>query len=248
MSYFPSDLKNINGLKESNIKDFICNKSLKRGAMIASGGYARQNFYSILASKVYDIEQKGFCFWAHRYIKRQKALDFATKFFGFEGERFLLMTYTNDSTYAIDTRLSIQKEESIDEYYSRMWSLVKDSQNVSYVKEYKKNNKEKWSKYPDEMFPEIIFNNDDFGIAYLISEFSYLTEKIEMKDMCAFFKQKTQTYGWKDDCNYYKRPNHRLVELKDDKDIILLDNINKTDKITYIIAKLKYPYIAQLKW
>lgn len=247
MSYFPSTLKKINGLKESNLKDFICNKKLKRGAMIASGGYAGQNFYSIMASKIYDIEQKGFCFWAHRYIKSQKALDFATNFFDFEGEKFLLMTYTNDITYAIDTHLSIQKEESIDEYYSRMWSLVKDLQNVSCVKGYRYNNEDNWFKYPNEMFPEIIFHNDDFGIAYLISEFSYFTEKIAMKDMCAFFKQKTQTGGWNNDCTYYNRPNHRLIELKKDEDIILLDDIKKTDKITYIIAKLKYPYIAQLE-
>lgn len=248
MNYFPSTfLKNINELKESNIKDFICDKSLKRGAMIASGGYAGQNFYSILASKVYDIEQKGFCFWAHRYIKSQSALDFAIEFFGFKGERFLLMTYTNNRTYAIDTCLSIQEKESIKEYYSRMWSLVKDLQNVSYVKWYKYNNEENWFKYPDKMFPEIIFNNDDLGIAYLISEFSYLTEEIEIKDMCGFFRQKTQKHGWENDCNYFKRPNHRLVELKNDDDNILLDDIKKTDKITYIIAKLKYPYIVQLK-
>ena len=249
MYYFPTELKGLAGFKETNLQSVINNLNFKRGAMILSGGYAGQNFYSIMASKLYDINHKGFCFWAHRYMKSNKAIEFISNFFNYEGEKYLLMTYTRDKKYAVNNSLSIIDEESIKEYYMRMWKKVKEDPQISYVKEYKYCNKEDYDEYPDDMFPEIIFNGSDneSGIAYLISEFSYLTESINLKELCCIFKQTTQKNGESTICNYFGRPGHRLVELKENYELLLPEKIKKTNEITYVIAKLKYPYIVSLK-
>lgn len=249
MNYFPVELKSLDDINEINFQSVISDVSFKRGAMISSGGYAGQNFYSIIASKLYDIKQKGFCFWAHRYGKATGALDSIYSFFNYEGEKYLLMTYTASKDYTGDNSLSIEDNESISEYYMRMWKKVKEDSKISYVKEYRYCNSDNYNEYPDKMFPEIIFNRNgkDSGIAYLISEFSYLTEYINLEDLCGLFKQTTQGKGESTICSYYKRPNHRLIELKEDYESLLPNEIKKTNAITYIIAKLKYPYIVALK-
>lgn len=81
MKHFPIELKSLIGFKEINFQTVINDANFKRGAMILSGGYSGQNFYSIMASKLYDINQKGLCFWAHRYIKSIQGLEFTFRFF-----------------------------------------------------------------------------------------------------------------------------------------------------------------------
>lgn len=248
LSYFPGKLKELNYLKEDNLQSIICNRNFKRGAIILSGGYAQQNFYSIMASKLYDIEQNGYCFWAHRYMKNQ-GLKNALDFFDCEGDKFLFMTYTHNQKYAGKDDLSMEEDESIDHYYNRMWNTVKNDSRYSYVKEYKCYKDDNYSKFPDKMFPEIIFkrNDGEQEIAYVISEFTYMTENIKLNELCGLFKQYTIKDGLIPECNYYKRPNHRLIELKDKANLLLPDKIEKLNEITYIIAKLKYPYSIQIK-
>lgn len=249
MKPFPKELKNLVGIKETNFQTVVNDANFKRGAMILSGGYAGQNFYSIMASKLYDINQEGFCLWAHRYIKSIQGLEFTFRFFNCEGEKYLVMTYTPDKKYADGNSPSIINGESINEYYKEMWKTAKENSEVSYVKEYKCCNKDSYEKYPDKMFPEIIFkaNYKNFETAYIISEFSYLTENISLKDFCSLYNQTTQQNQESTTCNYFKRPNHRLIELKGNYELFLSDEIEKSNEITYIIAKLKYPYIVELK-
>ncbi len=249
MNNFPVELKNLASIKEINLQSFIRDINFKRGAMILSGGYARQNFYSIIASKLYDINQKGFCFWAHRYAKTDRMLKLIFDFLNDKGEKYLIMTYTNNQEYVGDNSLSMQDDESIEEYYTRMWGNVKEDSKTFYVKEYKCFDKANYDKYPKEMFPEVVFEgeNKNSGTAYLISEFNYLTENIKIEDLCTLFKQTTQGMGESEKCTYCKRPGHRLIELKNDFESLLPSTIKKTNEITYIIAKLKYPYIVSLK-
>lgn len=249
MKQFPIELKSLVGIKEINFQTIINDANFKRGAMILSGGYAGQNIYSIISSKLYDISQKGLCFWAHRYIKSTKGLEFTSSFFNCEGEKYLVMTYTSNKKYAVSDSLSIKDGESINNYYTRMWRTVNEDPTISYVKEYKYCNKESYEKYPDKMFPEIIFKENDkcSGTAYIISEFSYLTENINLKDFCSLFNQTTQGSRENTPCNYFNRPNHRLIELKENYELFLPGEAKKTNEITYIIAKLKYPYIVALK-
>ena len=249
IKYFPKELKNLVGIKANSLQNIIYHENFRRGAMILSGGYAQQNVYSIMASKLYDIKQEGFCFWAHRYIKSSQGLENVSHFFECEGDKYLFMTYTYDKTYAGQDRLSIMEGESINHYYTRMWNTVKNDSEIFYVKEYKFYKNGNYNKYPDGMFPEIILNGDgnESGVAYLISEFSYLTESIELKDLCGFFKQYTQKDGLSPNCNFCNRPNHRLIELKEMPNLLLPDKIEETGGITYVIAKHKYPYIVQLK-
>ena len=126
---------------------------------------------------------------------------------------------------------------------------MKEDSKTFYVKEYKCFDKANYDKYPKEMFPEVVFEgeNKNSGTAYLISEFNYLTENIKIEDLCTLFKQTTQGMGESEKCTYCKRPGHRLIELKNDFESLLPSTIKKTNEITYIIAKLKYPYIVSLK-
>lgn len=249
MNSFPNEIRKLDEIRENEMQNFIYNKNFKRGVLISSGKYTEQNFYSIMVSKLYDIKQNGFCFWAHNYVKTNQTIKLYSSFFECEGDKYLLMTYTDSNAYAGNGRLNIMEDESIDHYYHRMWNTVKNDSKIYYAKEYKYH-KGEYNACPNGMFPITISNNNEkkSGVAYLISEFNYLTENIELKDLCNLFVQYTATKGFCTDCNYCDRPNHRLVELKKTPELLLPEKIKKTNEITYVIAKLKYPYLVQLKF
>lgn len=62
---FPIDAKSSN-IRPMSFYEFM--HCFERGFITLVGEYADQNFESIIRSKMYDIDQLGFCFWTHRYF------------------------------------------------------------------------------------------------------------------------------------------------------------------------------------
>ena len=244
---FPSKLKNLPHFKEISLKNVFEQNTLKRSAIISSGGYLEQDIYSIIASKIYDIEQNNFCFWAHRYFNAAPMKKIVYNFFNAtHGDKYLIMTCTHNKKYEQGNTLNIENNEPINLYHDRMWDAISHSSN-SYIKEYKYFNDNIWLQFPDTMFPAIVSNDaSNQGIAYLISEFSYSTEKMEETTFKSSFKQRVQL-GWENECTYANRPTHRLIELKPESSL-LNSPLEKSDEITFVIAKLKAPYITEIKW
>lgn len=203
--FFPSKLKNLPNFQEISLKDVFKQNTLKRSAIILSGGYMEQDIYSIMASKIYDIEQNNFCFWAHRYFNKPLLKKIVYNFFNeTDGDKYLIMTYTPNETYMQGDALNKKNDEPINLYHARMWDAISHSSN-SYIKEYKYFNDNTWLQFPDTMFPAVVSNDaSNQGVAYLISEFSYSTEKMERETLKSSFKQRVQL-GWENECTYANR-------------------------------------------
>lgn len=232
---------------EISLKNLLTQNEFNRGALICTGNYTNRDLYSIMASKIWDINKCGFCFWSYKYIKKDKTITSSQTFLNeVSGAKYLIMTYTANNRYAQSGALSISDTESIDAYLKRIRTANFNQYKNSCITEYKDYNTDKWKPYPQTMFPSIIAESSDEIPAYLISDLFYSTEKISKSDLCSSFRRYTLN-GFDNDCmTYSNRPTHALIEIKSNS-TLLTKNFEKTKEITFIIAKLKAPYMAKVK-
>lgn len=156
------------------------------------------------------------------------------------------MTFTSDPKYGERTTISIEKDEKIEDYFKRMKRLKIEHPEKKYAEKFKCITSDSFEKYPDELFPEILLNtakND--SSAYLISDFYFAKDSIEIDVLCSMLEQYEVTKDKLSKCNYCSsQGKHRIICFKN----VDTNKFKSESKgITFIIAKLKYPYIAKLK-
>lgn len=180
---------------------------------------------------------------AFRAITADSSLKKAFEFLDVEGEKYIIMTFTSDPKYGKRTNISMEKDEKIEDYFKRMKIKYPDKK---YAEKFKYITSNSFEKYPDNLFPEILLNtakND--SSAYLISDFYFAKDSIEIDVLCSMFEQYEVTKDKLSKCNYCSsQGEHRIIRLEH-ADITKFNG--EAQGITFIIAKLKYPYIAKLK-
>lgn len=240
---FPKEIESIPEIKEVRIKDFFENNLFSRGVIMVAGGYDGQDFNSIIQTKIYDIKQNGFCFWAFRAITADLSLKKAYEFLDVEGEKYIIMPFTSDPKYEEGIDVSIEKDEKIEDYFKRMKIKHPDKK---YAEKFKYITSNSFEKYPDNLFPEILLNTaKNESSAYLISDFYFTKDSIEIDDLCSMFEQYEVTKDKLSKCNYCSsQGKHRIIRLEH-ADITKFNG--EEQGITFIIAKLEYPYLAKVK-
>lgn len=241
---FPIDAKSSN-IRPMSFYEFM--HCFERGFITLVGEYADQYFESIIRSKMYDIDQLGFCFWTHRYFyipstiqQYRRLLEDSQK------DKYLIMTYTEQEHSKNNNygNYNIRTDENTKDYHDRMWEYA-NQERVSFAQHFQKYDEDlkiKY-KYPRELFPELL-EGDDRNTAYCISEFYYLSEYIPLDEMCALFEQFNVTSKQWGKCTYPARPGNRFIRPKTDN--IPNEQYEKTDKVWYLIAKLDYPYFYKM--
>ena len=227
---FPIDAKSSN-IRPMSFYEFM--HCFERGFITLVGEYADQNFESIIRSKMYDIDQLGFCFWTHRYFYTTSTIQQYRKLLeDSQKDKYLIMTYTEQKHSKNNNygNYSIRIDENIKDYYDRMWEYA-DQNRVSFAQHFRKNDEDPEIKYPRELFPELL-EGDDKNTAYCISEFYYLSEYIPLNEMCALFEQyKVDNKQW-GRCTYPARHTNRFIRLKTDN--IPNEQYEKTDSRLWI--------------
>lgn len=243
--FFPKEIEDIDELKKVSFKELFENNKFSRGVIMAAGGYNGQDFNSIIQTKIYDIKQNGFCFWAFRGITSDSSLKKAFGFLNFGAEKYIIMTFTSDPKYREGTDVSIKKDEKIEDYFKRMKRLKIEHPEKKYAEKFKYITSDSFETYPDNLFPEILLNtakND--SSAYLISDFYFAKDNIEINTLCSMFKQYEVTKNKQSKCNYYcTQGKHRIISLEN---VDTNKFKGESDGLRFIIAKVTYPYLAKV--
>lgn len=256
------------GMKEVSIYEFAKEGKLNRAVLFKAGGYYGQTVDTILKTKVYDISNNKFCFWAHR---RCSKLDKVRNFFAtncFAGyphindekkPHYILMTYTDSTSLASDSKnseLNPKKKESMDEFLIRMKKEIRNytiKENCQYIKYFsKEENEASLNSYPENMFPEIVKDDKNIDVGYWITEFMYAKENVtrELLEEC-FIMRKMNGLSQKNARCKSPASTNIFVNFNPDKldklRIKYSDNNKYNNNSWCIIAKIEYPYIVHLK-
>lgn len=244
-NFFPKEIEDIDELKKVSLKELFGNNKFSRGVIMAAGGYNGQDFNSIIQTKIYDIKQNGFCFWAFRGITSDSSLKKAFEFLDVQGEKYIIMTFTLDPQYAQGTNVSIEKSEKIEDYFKRMKKIKIEHPEKKHAEKFKYITSDSFEIYPDNLFPEILLDTaKNNSLAYLISDFYFAKDNIEIDTLCSMFKQYEVTKNKQSKCNYHRtQGKHRIISLEN---VDTNKFKNESDGIRFIIAKLKYPYLAKV--
>ena len=248
ISTYPKEIENMSEIKRLNIKSLFEKDKFSRGVIMYAGAYAGQDFHSILITKMHDIKNNKFCFWAFSALSNGETLEKAFNFLNEgDGEKYIIMPYTNSSKYAKGKDVSIEAGETKDQYIERM---MKKHPSKCYVEGFKYVNSgsdEKiFKKYPENLIPEILLDGKESSAAYLISEFYFAKDNIEIKELCSMFEQYKARQDEFGECSLgNSQQGHALVNLNM-KDVVFSKFKDELPDVSYVIAKLEHPYIAQL--
>ncbi|MDU2649732.1 MAG: peptidase [Anaerococcus vaginalis] len=95
--------------------------------------------------------------------------------------------------------------------------------------------------YPTELMPEIVSGTKNENAAYVFSDFYISNEDIEDSELSSIFETFAKGGIYKD-CCFGNSCTHALVRQKK----LMNRNIEKSEGITFIVGKLKEPYIVQV--
>ena len=95
--------------------------------------------------------------------------------------------------------------------------------------------------YPTELMPEIVSGTKNENAAYVFSGFYISNEDIEDSELSSIFETFAKGGIYKD-CCFGNSCTHSLVRQKK----LMNRNIEKSEGITFIVGKLKEPYIVQV--
>ena len=234
---YPEDIKEIKTLKNIELSNLFKNKDYL-GGLLKVGNYGEQNIYTIIQTKLYDIKNFGYCLWRFGSISLIETIEESARFLEVNGAKYVIMSFTNSIDKGNGDALSMKKGESIEEYDGRMRPTLNASRHVQNIV---LPETRKMISYPTELMPELVSGKKSETAAYVFSDFYISNENIEDYELSSIFETYTKDGIYKDCCFGYPCI-HALVKQKK-----LMDkNIEKSKGITFIVGKLKEPYIVQV--
>lgn len=234
---YPKEIESIKKFKNIELSNLFKNKDFV-GGLLKVGNYDEQNIYTIIQTKLYDIENFGSCLWTFGAISLIETIEESAKFLEVNGAKYVIMPFTNSIDKGNGSALSMKEKESIKEYDERMRTTLNANRHVQNIV---LPETRKMISYPTELMPEIVSGKKSENGAYVFSDFYISNENIEDYELSSIFETYTKGDIYKDCCFGYSC-THALVKQKK-----LMDkNIEKSEGITFIVGKLKEPYIVQV--
>lgn len=260
-----SNLKKL-GMEKISIKNLISNNQLDILSLFKMGRHNYQSIYTILATKLYDID-RGYCYWALKNPNNAEKV----KNFIMTGEfkenkvkkddfrlapYYVLITFTDsmNSTGDKDTKLDIGKEETTQTFFDRLKDNYKSyieeiNDDIKLKRKQKVNSKLKIigevkysdidNPYPSDRFPEIINIEGNKSMAYVFDKLYYSTEKIN--DISEIFEQ-VKMNDEKGKFDMKSNQSNFFLKLQNKK----IENIIDTENVQYIVARVHPKYTTRL--
>ena len=234
---YPEEIKKMKNLKKIELSTLLKNMDFS-GGLLKVGNYDEQNIYTVIQTKMYDIKNLGYCLWTFGSISRIETIEKSAKFLEVNGAKYVIMPFTSSISNGQGIGLSMMNGESIKEYDERMRTTLNENRHVQNI--ILPETRKKLS-YPTKLMPEIVSSKRRENAAYVFSDFYISNENIEDKELSSMFETFTNGGIYKE-CCFGKSCRHALVKQKK-----LMDkNIEKLKGITFIVGKLKKPYIVQV--
>ncbi|MDU5560600.1 hypothetical protein [Anaerococcus vaginalis] len=234
---YPREFENIKNLNKIELSDLFKNMDFV-GALLKVGNYYEQDIYTIMQTKMYDIKNVGYCLWTFGSISLIETIEESARFLEDNGAKYVIMPLTESTSKGRGIEQSMLNGESIEEYDERMRSTLNANRHANNIILPRTR---KMLNYPTELMPEIVSGTKNENAAYVFSDFYISNEDIEDSELSSIFETFAKGGIYKD-CCFGNSCTHALVRQKK----LMNRNIEKSEGITFIVGKLKEPYIVQV--